>query len=82
MTATETILFVLERFGVATAMLGVTLYALYLKDKALTLEQQARIADAKAHNAVAMALQERVIANITTLGQLADQLEKAQERRR
>jgi hypothetical protein len=60
----------LASHGVLGLMCAVLLWALWIKDRDLTRERAARIADAKAYTDLALNLQARVIASVEKLSDI------------
>lgn len=67
--------------GVVGVFLIIVLYALREKDKALDIEKNARIEDAKQYLALSMTLQKDVIMAVKALGEIVDKWEKREEER-
>jgi hypothetical protein len=62
--------------GLLGVLLVVTGLAYWNKDKALTDERNARIADAKAYNDLALKLQAQVIDSVNKVSEILDEMKK------
>lgn len=71
----------LAQHGLPGIIIGLLVFWVYLKDKELKSERDARIADAKAFTELALKLQETAIVSVNRLADVFDQMTKLQAER-
>ena len=77
MDAAGTSLFsVLAQHGLPGIIIGLLVYWVYLKDKELKAERDARIADAKAFTELALKLQENAISTVNKLTDVFEEIRR------
>ena len=67
---------VLAQHGLPGIIIGLLVYWVYLKDKELKAERDARIADAKAGTQLALALQENAISAVNKLTDVFEEVRR------
>jgi hypothetical protein len=72
----------LARFGLPGAICGVLVWLYWQKDQELKRERDARIADAKAFNELALSLQAKALDTVSKLKELFDELRRSGSMRR
>ena len=66
----------LSQYGLPGIIIGLLIVWVYLKDKELKAERDARIADAKAFTALALQLQEHAISSVNKLSDVFDEIRR------
>lgn len=68
----------LAQSGPLGIIIGLLVYWVYLKDKQLTAERDARVADAKAFTDLALKLQSDAISSVNKLSDVFEEIQKLQ----
>lgn len=70
---------VLAQHGLPGIIIGLLVYWVYLKDKELKQERDARIDDAKAFNKLALELQEKAISSVNKLTDVFEEIRRMRQ---